>query len=1152
MANKNSYTGIYGSSKSFLISKIFKETKKVFLVAKDNKELLRIKNDLEFFNLDQHTFILPQWDILPFEALSPQVEISAERINTLNVLKKLDQYIVITTPQSILQKFISYEEIKNREVHLKEGSDIEREGLLNFLITCGYQRVEIVEASGQFSIRGGVVDFFPFSEKPIRLRFIANSIEEISFFSPSSQRTTGKLKEIKIIPIKESITPNFFSDSKDKDNFIKKIKDRSKELTIPNKKTDYIITSLKEDETPTGCELLTSIGLDNFSSFEKYLDSSTQVIIDDYPNFLSAIDSYSNLIDEKYNLNIDSLNLIPRKDSLFIDNNTLEKIIKNKNFIQFSNLKIFKDSNSELSPAININSSLITEIKHNISQQIPGSLSSFKENINNWREKGFKIAFIINSKNRINKLIEILLGFDLEARKINGEASEWLDSSFSHPLAIFLGEISEGFILRNEKTIFISENDIFPNKTYRKHSNITEKNISKLINEISLLKIGDYVVHEDYGIGIYHGLKNIQVEKIKSDFIELEYLDSKLFLPIQNINKIQKYSSGKDVQPKLDKLSSQRWIQIKKKVKASLFNLAGDLLKLYASRSSQKGWTFDLIGSDDEIFAEDFPYNETEDQLNAINDVLKDMSSPKPMDRLVCGDVGFGKTEVAMRAAFKACQHAKQVAVLVPTTILVEQHLQSFKERFANFSFNIKALSRFYPASENKKTIEEINEGKTDIIIGTHKLLQSSVNFKDLGLLIIDEEHRFGVKQKERLKNYKEHIDVLTLTATPIPRTLHMALNNIRDISIISTPPTNRKNVKTYIANRDETLIRDIVLKELQRQGQVFFVHNRVQSIASISAGLQELIPEAKIRFAHGQMSEKELENIMFEFINNQFDVLVSTSIIESGLDIENANTMIIDKSDHFGLAQLYQLRGRVGRSERQGYAYLLIPEIKKLTKDAKKRLEVLQNIDNLGQGFSLALRDLEIRGAGNLLGREQSGSVFSVGYELYTKLLKEAVNNIKGDKPRPEDTVDPEVKVKVLAFIPETYIPDISQRLIIYQRLASILSENEFTEINDELIDRFGYLPEEVFNLINLMRIRALLKKYGVEKCEIKDNIIRLLFTESSPINSSKVLETINNNSKYDLKNSWLISISYKEKNEIDLLQSYQFIEKLIIKIKK
>jgi transcription-repair coupling factor (superfamily II helicase) len=641
----------------------------------------------------------------------------------------------------------------------------------------------------------------------------------------------------------------------------------------------------------------------------------------------------------------------------------------------------------------------------------------------------------------------------------------------------------------------------------KKKATKAHRSLKRYLAALAKLQENDFIVHIDYGIGCYRGLKHLIVEGTGHDFLQLEYAgDSTLYLPVENIGRIQKFVAEEGKVPKLDKLGSTRWARAKAKVKHSLVTLAGDLIKLYAARQEGKGWRFEPYGAEDERFADGFGYTETIDQQAAITETLQDMAIERPMDRLICGDAGYGKTEVALRASFKCAQHARQVAILVPTTLLVEQHYKVFAERFLGYPVRVGAISRLHTSEANKATLAALASGEIDIIIGTHALLQPRVHFRDLGLVIIDEEHRFGVKHKERLKQIRKNVDVLTLTATPIPRTLHMALLGIRDISIITTPPTDRRSVRTYVAPHSENLIRDAILRELQRGGQCFYLHNKVANIATVTHQLRQLVPEARFVFGHGQMNERELERVMLQFIDKKADVLVSTTIIESGIDIPNANTIIVNRADQFGLAQLYQIRGRVGRSDRQAYAYLLVPEAAKLGSQAQQRLIVLQTLDELGAGFTLATRDLEIRGAGNLLGKDQSGFVQTVGLDLYNRILKEAILNLRGEELDIAEITDPELKLGIDAYIPETYIPDVTERLILYQRLSNLRDSLETDDLVAEIEDRFGHATEEVYNLIELMRLRALLRQHGIVQAELGVHRILFTFSAARPVPLDKI----------------------------------------------
>jgi transcription-repair coupling factor (superfamily II helicase) len=681
--------------------------------------------------------------------------------------------------------------------------------------------------------------------------------------------------------------------------------------------------------------------------------------------------------------------------------------------------------------------------------------------------------------------------------------------------AAFVGPLHHGFRIPEAGLVFLTVDEIFgtrkrqaPGKAYPSH----------YLTSLSELKQDDYVVHLDHGIGVYRGLKFLRVADVAGEFLYLEYEGGdRLYLPVDRINMVQKYIGGDGAKPALDRLGGTSWEKVKAKAKKSIFAMAEELVQLYALREARAGTAFAAPDAMYSEFEAAFEYEETPDQQRAIDETLAGLQSKKPMDRLICGDVGYGKTEVAMRAAFLAVEGAKQVAVLAPTTILAQQHLQTFRRRFRHHPVRIEMVSRFLTAKEIQQVLADTAKGTVDVIIGTHRLLQKDVEFKDLGLVIVDEEHRFGVKHKERLKKLRELVDVISLTATPIPRTLHMSLVGIRDLSIIETPPLDRLAVQTYVTRYDERVIRDAILRELERGGQVFFLHNRVETIDRLALKLADLVPEAKLAVAHGQMRPKELEKVMLDFLENKTQVLVCSAIIESGLDFPNANTIIINRADQFGLAQLYQLRGRVGRSHRHAYAYLLIPGEKAITPDAERRLRALQEIDGLGGGFKLALHDLEIRGAGNLLGEQQSGQINAIGFELYTEMMEKAVSELKGEEVAPE--VDPEIRLGISAYFPDTYIPDVNQRLYFYKRLASLRDTAELEELRAEIIDRFGPYGGPVHNLFLVMNLRRVLKEVLVQQISVSEGKVYLLFHPESPVQVETLLSLIKKpNSRFRL----------------------------------
>jgi len=1141
------YIGAYGAAKAWIIANLYKKHSKIVIFTAKRQIALELFQDLKFFLPRAPLLQLPPWDTLPFENVSPQAEVSAQRLYTLYTLKHAKEYVCITPIEGAMQQVLSPEIVDSLTFDLKKNTTIERDKLLTAIDNAGYQKVSLVEKIGDCAVRGGVVDIFPAClNTPCRLEFFANTLEKIKLFSTTTQRSISQLDSVTITPAREIIP--FHSILKSKlPEAISKIKQLSKELETPLRETAKILSAFKDGSHFPGIELACTAALPLSDIFD-YTSPSTLFINLDQTNLEIESDNAFALIAERHSRLASEHYLIPRLEETYLNYKVFKtKLEAFKHQVEIGSLHLTneQDEKNVINLCSSPNSELSAQLQAKAGQN--NSFSPLKTSLEQWRCKDYKIAFVVASTSRSERLQKLLLELGYDAKILSSSVNQWLAAD-RYKLVILTGDISNGFQLAKEKIVFISENEIFSRRSQRSGKASSERTIKRLLNSLAQLKDGDFIVHEEYGIGRYHGLINLTVENIQADFLHIEYADSKLYVPIQSITKVQKYVGIEGQTPTLDKLSSQRWAKTKLKVKEAVLSLAGDLIKLYAARSLSKGFSFPPLGPEDDSFADTFEFDETPDQLTAIKNVLKDMASDKPMDRLICGDVGFGKTEVAIRAAFKCIQEAKQVCVLVPTTVLVEQHKQNFVQRFANYPVKVAALSRFYPAAENKNTVAALATQDIDIVIGTHKLLQKNIKFKDLGLLIIDEEHRFGVQQKERLKQLKKQVDVLTLTATPIPRTLQMSLLNIRDISVITTPPVDRRVIKTYIATRSETLIRDALIREHQRGGQAFFVHNRVQSIFAIGAALSELVPEMRIECAHGQMSETQLEGIMRRFINHEIDVLVSTTIIESGLDIPNANTIIIDRADMFGLAQLYQLRGRVGRSTKQAYAYFLIPSLKRIGFEAQQRLQVLQSLDDLGIGFNLAVRDLEIRGAGNLLGKEQSGNVLSVGYELYSKILREAVLNLKGEELELEDLIDPEVKLPLNSFIPEFYVPDISERLVLYQRLASIHSSKEADELALEITDCFGPPQLEVRNIIEVMRYRSLLKIFGVTKAEWSKGKLYLSFSPNAKFNLEKLmnLEKIHPK-KYKLGKSLTLTIQEEEETPSSFEKLYAETETLL-----
>ncbi len=1074
--------GLHGSATGWFLAREIQDSARSLIICADRREVEEILEDIRFFRGASCASVFPSWETLPLEPVSPGVEISAQRIQTLHEITHASAFTVVTSAEALVQKIIPPDYIDQLTTTLHVGGMVTRDPLIATLLDGGFTIAKSVTRVGDLAIKGAVIDLFPGnSTHPVRIEFDFNKVVRLATFDPESQRSMGELSSISILPVKEFPLPTWYANAQER--ISSALKERAMTIGTPLREVEKVLQALDQRAEYPSLELLQYMFAPAYTTLMQLLPQGTKVYTLDSHRVQRSMEEFLENAHDRAARLVDEQHLIPHVSEVFLDFDTAWSEIAQATTCDVGGI----DDAISRERHENLRSESLLDLATQMRTAV-GSGSAFqplKEFLDTWRNKKFAIAFSVGSPSRAQRLQTILLDIGTDAPIVEPPAIRWLNSR-RPPVAILVGHLHAGFRLLDEKIILISENEIFGERSYRSGST-PRISAKRLLSSLSLLKEGDHIVHFDYGVGLYQGLKHLTVDGVLGDFLQIDYADSRLYLPAHQIGKIQKFVAAEGQAPRIDKLASTRWAHAKQKIRDSIVTLAGDLIRLYATRSIAKGWRYEPEGAEDERFADTFPYDETPDQRKAIEETLTDLAKEKPMDRMVCGDVGFGKTEVAIRAAFKATQHARQVAVLVPTTILVEQHKNNFAERFKGYPVKVAAVSRFYSAEENQKTLDALAHGEIDIIIGTHKLLQPDVQFKDLGLLIIDEEHRFGVKQKEKLRALRSNVDVLTLTATPIPRTLHMSLLGIRDISLIHTAPIDRKVVHTYIAERDEALVRDAILREIRRGGQVFFLHNRVQNIALVTAKLSELVPEARFDFAHGQMSETTLERIMKRFVDREIDVLVSTTIIESGLDVPNANTIIIDKADHFGLAQLYQLRGRVGRSKRQAYAYFLVPHMRSLTGEAHERLKVLQSLDALGVGFNLAIRDLEIRGAGNLLGKEQSGNVLSVGFDMYCRILQEAVSDLKGDEPLLEDIVDPDVRiVGVDAFIPDTYVPDIGERLVLYQRLSNIRTDDEAFDLQREVEDRYGPCSIEVDNLMLLMRYRGLLRSYGVVKAEV------------------------------------------------------------------
>ncbi|MFN8388914.1 MAG: transcription-repair coupling factor [Bdellovibrionota bacterium] len=1075
--------------------------------------------DLEFFvrsasrmNASSHgvpeVCAFPGWDVLPFDTLSPTTEIIATRIATLQRLSTHRPTLVVATIDALLQKLVAPAVLRDAVRRIAIGDALDRDELTESLIRGGYQQSSLVEELGQLAIRGAVVDFYPPGARlPVRIEMFGNVIQSIRLFDPGTQRSSVELEQFEVLPVRELFLPAVVGDGQ-----TARLKKRASDLGVPLTAVKAVEEALSEGLQLPGMEQLQALLGEPLVPIWDYLGADAKTIVVDETGVVAAADEFERLIGERSSRAEEQGTLFPVPGEAYAQSETILSRIAEHKLAAFNTTRFLREEDFERPPEAVENPSRKVFSLAGLHAQLLASRHQDRpflplaQEIKHRTEQGYRLAIVVSHQSRERRIEDLLGGYQIPVAAVEASFREWLKmegygGASRTGVSLLHGELSAGIRVPDLRTILIPEREIFPEISARRTSNAA-KTVRRFLGSVSQLKENDYVVHVEHGIGIYRGLRQIEVDGKPGDFLFLEYADeAKLFVPVENIGKIQKYASAGAKKPALSKLGGKSWNTTKAKVKENVAELAGQLLNILAARELSEGVPFGPVDADDLAFADTFPFDETPDQEKAIRDVLGDLARGKPMDRLVCGDVGYGKTEVALRAAFKVVNSGKQVAVLVPTTILADQHYSNFKARFADSPFRVACVSRFQTPAENKAVLAEVAAGRVDIIIGTHRLLQRDVLFKDLGIIIIDEEHRFGVAHKEKLKRLRAEVHVLTLTATPIPRTLHMSLVGIRDLSIIETAPVNRQVIRTYLAPYSETMVREAILREIGRSGQVFYIYNRVENIAAIADEISELVPEAKVVFAHGQMKDTQLEEVMHQFSSGAVNVLVSTTIVESGLDIPNANTIIIRNADRFGLAELYQLRGRVGRSSRRAYAYLLIPDPKTLGPDAKKRLQVLQSLDDLGIGFRLALQDMEIRGAGNLLGKDQSGHIDLVGYELYSRILREAVEELRKraptakpvDEPRP--VVDPEVRIGFPAHIPPWYVPDVGERLLLYQRLIDLRDETEAGEVLEEITDRFGNPPDDVGVLLELMVFRGLLRRSCAVSATYRGDTLTIAF---------------------------------------------------------
>ena len=1033
------------------------------VVTNDTRSAVRLEKELAQLSPLNVTFF-PDWETLPYDSFSPHQDIISARLSALFHLQQRKQGIFILPIATLMQRVCPPSYLQHRVLLINKGDRFVIETLRLQLEKSGYRAVEQVLEHGEYAVRGALLDLFPMgSAVPFRLDFFDDEIDSIRTFDVDTQRTLQEIDQINLLPAHE-----FPTDNQGIEFFRSQFRAAFGEI---RRDPEHIYQQISKGTLAAGIEYWQPLFFENMATLFDYFPENTLFITGEQ-NQTQGERFYADAEQRFESRRVDPMRPLLSPDKLWLRIDDVNRQLKNYPAIALKTEKVrssVRQKNLAITPLLPLTiQSQQKEPLHQLRQFI----EHFKGNI----------LFIVETEGRRETLLSLLAPLKLKPKQIHS-----LAQATEEKLALMVSPLEHGFIIEQDVPLaIICESELLGERVQQRQRDKSRTvNPDTLIRNLAELQIGQPVVHLDHGVGRYGGLVSLENGGIKAEYLLLNYAnDSKLYVPVASLHLISRYVGGADETAPLHKLGSEAWGKARSKAAEKIRDVAAELLDVYAQREAQKGFAFRYDREEFQQFTATFPFEETHDQLMAINAVISDMTQPKAMDRLVCGDVGFGKTEVAMRAAFLAVMNHKQVAVLVPTTLLAQQHFDNFKDRFANLPVNVEMLSRFKTAKEQKQVIQDLAEGKVDILIGTHKIIQGDVQFHDLGLLIIDEEHRFGVRQKEKMKQLRANIDILTLTATPIPRTLNMAMNGIRDLSIISTPPARRLTIKTFVRQTDELVIREAILREILRGGQVYYLHNDVASIENTAEKLTALVPEARVIVGHGQTRERELERVMSDFYHQRYNVLVCSTIIETGIDVPTANTIIIERADNFGLAQLHQLRGRVGRSHHQAYAYLLTPPPKLMTKDAQKRLEALESLDNLGAGFILATHDLEIRGAGELLGNEQSGQIESIGFSLYMELLERAVKALKeGREPSLDELTQQqtEIDLRMPALLPEDYLGDVNMRLSFYKRIAGAENTEVLDELKVELIDRFGTLPQATRNLLQIAQFRLDLKPLNV-----------------------------------------------------------------------
>lgn len=1092
-----SWGRLYGSSYGLAIAEVVRNHPGLLLIlTADTQTASRLEYELRFYlGQEDETPVLhfPDWETLPYDNFSPHQDITSERLSTLYQLPTLERGILILPVTTLMHRLPPREYIEASGLLVDVGETVELNSFRQRLERSGYHCVSQVMEHGEFAVRGSLIDLFPMgSPQPYRIELFDDEVESIRTFDPESQRSDAQVTQIQLLSAHEFPLH---------EEAIKLFRQNYREQFEGDPQRSVIYRDISQGLAPSGIEYYLPLFFEQTHTLFDYLPSNTLLLTTESVN--ESVEAFWQECNERYEMHrhdIERPLLTPQQVFLQVDE-TFAALKK------FPRTRLQHFELSDETRGINFATESPPRLTLDIRAERPtAALSNFLQGFHG------RVLFAAETAGRREAMLETLHSCDLYPATFT-HWQEFLEAD--SPLGIIVAPLEQGLLLSEPNIAVIAEPQIYGEQVQqRRRRKARGRDADTIVRNLAELQVGAPVVHEDHGVGRYLGLQKLSAGDIEAEFLSLEYADGdKLYVPVSSLQLISRYTGASPEKTPLHRLGSGQWERAKRKAQEKVRDVAAELLEIYARRAARQGHRYHIDHGQYAAFAASFPFEETPDQQDAIDAVLTDMQSEQPMDRLICGDVGFGKTEVAMRAAFVAVLGGKQVAILVPTTLLAQQHYDNFCDRFADWPVHIETLSRFRSKKEQDKALAGLESGKVDIVIGTHKLLQDDLKYKQLGMVIIDEEHRFGVRQKDRFKALRAEVDILTLTATPIPRTLNMAVAGMRDLSIIASPPARRVAVKTFVNQWNNNLIREACLREIKRGGQVYFLHNNVETMEKTARELAELVPEASIRSAHGQMRERELEQVMSDFYHQRFNLLVCSTIIETGIDVPTANTIIMNRADRFGLAQLYQLRGRVGRSHHRAYAYLITPDKKAMSADAIKRLEAIESIEELGTGFTLATHDLEIRGAGELLGEGQSGQMQEIGFSMYTELLERAVEALK-DGREPELDISSahgtEIDLQVAALIPDDYLPDVHSRLVLYKRISNAKDTEELKELQVEIIDRFGLLPEPVKTLFAVTELKLKVSALGVRKIELGEEGGRITFTEQPNIEPIKLIQLI------------------------------------------